>query len=788
MSLDQGWQIHPETPQPPPPDAAPWRPVETTFDQPGQFPRTWSGLAWFRLDIEIPEELTGTPLALRLEQAGASQLYIDRELVATYGRPAAESARETIYDPKGVPLSVVFDRPGRHEILLRYSSSAVANPRLGPWLTNHRGAGFHLRLDLPQRAVQEVTTLRLLHLLLNIGGGSLALGFAILHGLIYLFHRRHRGNLWFSLFAFCFAANGLLESALRWTQLDLWQISAVRSLNFLAASGVVTFLVFFLATLQRETLPGGVRWLPVGLLPALLFYQAPPLVAYFGLVFGLWILTSCGLALWATFQAVRHRVEGAAVLMISALGWVLIVVGQVTKSRLSPSGETLLFALGLLLIFAGASLFLARRIAHEGRELEALTLELEERVRERTEELRQSEQAALAASHAKSAFLATMSHELRTPMNAIIGFSELLDTPNLPHRERDMVGTLKRSALALLHLIDEVLDLSRIESGRFELDEKPMALKPVVQQVVELFSPQAQQKGITLHTEIDPTVPQRVVGDSLRLRQVLINLVGNALKFTSEGRIEVAVSRRGEALHFTVRDSGMGIPDSAREQLFDPFFQVDSSTTRRHGGAGLGLAICQRLVGSMGGELGVSSTEGAGSTFWFQIPIRPVPYEMASMPIEEESPVEDGPTSLHTETADLSTLEVLLAEDNEVNQIVTLNMLSHLGCRGRAVDDGTEVLETLDHSEPDVVLLDLHMPDMDGFEVARRIRGLQQEDGRRPYLVAYTASAQEEDRRRAIEAGMDAFLSKPVRLEALQAALEAAVEFRRRAQAASKPT
>ncbi len=795
VELDRGWHFHPATPQPPAPAAEAWRPLQTTFDQAGQFPPDWSGLGWFRLAIEIPQELTGSVLALRLQQAGASEVFIDGELVATYGHPAADSAEEKIYDPKGAPLSIVFARPGRHEILLRYSSTAVANSRFAPWLTNDRGAGFRLSIDLPQRAVDEVTSLRLLHMLLNIGGGSLALGFAILHGLIYLFHRRHRGNLWFSLFAFCFAANGLLESALRWTQLSLWQVSVARSLNLLAASGMVTFLVFFLATLRRENLPLSVRWLPAGLLPALVFYQSPALLAYFGLVFGLWILTSGAMALWAGLDAVRHRVEGAAVLLVSALGWVLMVLAQVSKARLSASTETLLFACGLLLIFAGASLFLARRIAHEGRELETLTLELEDRVQERTRELRRSEQAALAASHAKSAFLATMSHELRTPMNAIIGFSELLDTPALPDRERQMVGTLKGSALALLHLIDEVLDLSRIESGRLYLDEKPMAVRPMVQQVIELFSPQAQQKGLALRAELDETVPQSILGDSLRLRQVLINLVGNALKFTDDGSIVVAVSALDGVLRFAVQDTGMGIAESARRQLFDPFFQVDSSSTRRHGGAGLGLAICQRLVDSMGGRLEVASTVGQGSTFSFEIPMRSATLPTSARPSVPLAQGDDGtPVPQATTSPDLSGLRVLLAEDNEVNRIVTLKMLARLGCQGRAVGGGTGVLEALRNEQLDVVLLDLHMPDLDGFEVARCIRASQPDDrgvleGRgQPYLVAYTASAQHEDRLKAMDVGMDAFLSKPVRMEALQGVLSEAAKVLGRSQGVAKPT
>ena len=792
--LEQGWQQHPEAPRPPAPESPAWHSVETTFDQPGEFPPTWDGSGWFRLPIDVPETLIESPLALRLDQAGASELFIDRQVVARYGQPSPVAAQEVIYDPKGIPLSIVFSRPGRHEILLHYSCTDAADPTLAPWLTSQRGAGFRLAVDRPERAAKEILNLRLLYLLLNIGGGCLALGFAILHGLIYLFHRRELGNLWFSLFASSLAANGLLETAIQWAQLSLWQVSVARLLNLLAAAGVITFLVYFLSSLRHATVPRGLRWLPAGLLPALVCYQVPALLPYFGAVSGLWVLTSGGLALWASIDAVRHRVAGAGVLLISALGWAVTIAGQVSKARISPGLEVALFASGLLLILAGVSIYLARNIAWKGRELETLSRGLEERVQERTVELRRSEQAALAANRAKSAFLATMSHELRTPMNAIIGFSELLDTPALADRERDMVGTLKRSALALLHLIDEVLDLSRIESGRLDIDAKAFQLRPLVGQIVELFTPQAQQAAIELRVEVQEAVPETTVGDALRLRQVLINLVGNALKFTPEGSVRLIVSSSGTDLRFEVQDSGIGIPEELRAQLFEPFFQVDSSTTRRHGGAGLGLAICKRLVDSMGGEIGVESTLGKGSTFWFRVPERSHTSAVTTAPGLAAAP--DGPKAgsdispwgSGTSADELSNLRVLLAEDNEVNQLITLEMLTRLGCQSQAVGDGAGVLQTLQEETFDVVLLDLHMPDMDGFQVAQALRELPEGQGDSLFIVAYTASVQQVDRQRSLREGMDAFLAKPVRLETLKKVLEEAVRAKFAAQVTAKPT
>jgi len=768
-----GWSYRPgDGPVPHPSDLGEdgWRRLDDTAHEPRQRLPEWPGIGWFALPVEVPPELAGRPLAVRLEHPGASELFVDGERVAAFGTVASAAARERPHDPHGVPVAVVIERPGRHLLAVRYSCTAAAHPTFGRWLTLRRGAGFRVLLDLPDRAFREVVDHRTLYLALNVGAGALALGFAVLHGLIFLFHRRHRGNLWFALFAFAFAVNGFSESLQRWGHFGLWGFKGLRLASLLSVGVLLLSLVLFLGSLRPGRSRRAARWLAVGFVPVTLTLEVPALHGGWQAVLGLWYLASVAVALWLGVAAWRERAAGARALGLSAVGWIVLMAAEIAKQagHLSPAVEVAVFGAAILVLLTGASLVLARRIAGEGRELERLAQGLEDRVAERTAELRRSEREARAASRAKSSFLATMSHEIRTPMNAILGLSELLADSELTDDQRRMAVTLHRSAGSLLTLINEVLDLSRIESGRLELERQPFLLEEVVRESVELFATQATSAGLALGWRLEPEVPPAVVGDSARLRQVLVNLVGNALKFTPEGRVEVVVAAEGEGLRIEVRDTGIGIAPAAVEQLFEPFFQVDGSATRRHEGAGLGLAICQRLVELMDGTITVESERGAGSTFRVVLPM-PAAGADAAGTAPEERGAGDGEGDGDGE---VRPLRILLAEDNPVNQLVTTLMLERLGYETDVVDRGPAVLEAVASKPYDVVLLDLHMPGMDGVEVGRRIRA---ELGRRsPYLLAVTASALAEDRERCRRAGIDDFLAKPVQLEGLRSALRRA--------------
>jgi signal transduction histidine kinase/CheY-like chemotaxis protein len=740
-------------------DDAAWPrvPLRSSWNEQGR--RGYDGMVWFRRAVALDDDarLAGRRndlgVLLGPPAYGGYEVYVDGQRI---GRSRGWSSALAFGFPEvfRVPANAVArDRTANMALRVhRIGWASDRDPQSAPvsgvvTIGSYQALADGLRAERGDRLLSEVPQLVLAALF-----GVVFLQYLLLFGR----RRKQIEYLWFALLALCFAINTFA------TTFWIYEVTTSRGAavrlsgvtGHLAAALAIQFLWTFFSrpvsrTLRAYQLSQIVLAVFVGFWPDVRAVIVSDPARW------VWLLP---LLVVVTVRVVRESRLGDAEARIIAGGGIIMIVieaGELLRNVLHlqlPFVSLAVFGFGAVIVAMSLALSLRFRRVHE--ELDRLRFRLEDEVLERTRELAE-------ASHAKDEFLANISHEIRTPMNGVIGMAELLARTSLTPEQKAHLEAIEVSGRSLLTLLNDILDFSRLQSKKLTVEHRPFRVVNVVEECLEIMAPLAAGKVLTLGSFIAEGTVEAVWGDQHRTRQVLLNLLSNGIKFTREGRVDVAVGSRSLSdgrveVRFSVTDTGLGISKEDLGRLFVAFQQLDGSSSRQHGGAGLGLAISKRLTELMGGAMAVDTAPGRGSTFHFTIVADP-----AAIPLPQPAKREALAPRPHA-------LRILVAEDEAINQIVVLHMLRELGYHADSVTNGKDALQALEREGYDVILMDIQMPDMDGFEVTRRIRD---GNGKIPHIIALTAHALSGDRERCLAAGMNGYLSKPVRMIDLQDAL-----------------
>ncbi|MFT5437332.1 MAG: signal transduction histidine kinase/ActR/RegA family two-component response regulator [Ulvibacter sp.] len=707
------------------------------------FPQLWTninqnggflsnqGFATYRLKIISDQPLQGMALEIP-DFYSSSRLWVNGELIAENGHVGTSRNTST---PHWLPQikSILLTQPV-NEIILQISN-----------FHHFKGGSsknilFGMNDNLENKHKVEFASILLLT-------GALIMGFLFFLGL-YLFGRNEKAGLYFSLFCLVYTyriiGTNLYVLHDLFPQLD-WVIST--KLEYITLFLSVSFFLEFIKRVFVDEFHSMLIRIAHIINGTLTFVTIFLSAQYYTQVINPYLILLVLLILYGAFILIRaliNKKEGAdfAVLSFVALflTFNLVVLDYFNISKFTA----VLSFIGYILFFFFQALILSKRFAVS---------------------FNKAVKAAEEGSRIKSDFLATMSHEIRTPMNGMIGMTSLLSQTNLTEEQRKFTDTIRLSGENLMTIINDILDFSKIESQNMELECQLLEIKGAVTEIVDLFSLQASRNGLIINYQIEAGVPAYVIGDVTRLKQVIINLVNNAIKFTEEGEITIRVSKEAiqdkensVQLRFEIEDTGIGIDASKMNRLFAPFSQVDSSIARKYGGTGLGLAICQKLVYLMGGDIWVESEEGKGTLILFNSAFQ-IPSESE---IESQRP---KPTVFVESSEKLSVkipLRILVVEDNAINLQLVLFILKKEGYAADTAGNGQEAVDAVDRQVYDIVLMDMQMPVMDGLEASQRIVAKYSEENR-PIIIALTANAMKEDKDRCFESGMVDFITKPLK-------------------------